>query len=506
MKKNSFLKMTQFAWVLVMALAIITTSCKKDDDDDTPGGGEIVLDGVYIKGAGTALADFDTKGKMVITRNEVLNDEYNKGEINEDHRPELVELYVAVKAGSDGFNIVTVAGSTKVTYGPGDDFAIVTEPHADEPKDGLWKGSVKETETPFTVETDGLYHVVFDTELKKIAIAKVNWGIIGGATPGGWGENTVFDAPEFNLETMTFTISSVTMFEDAWKFRYSNGWKIFLDEEFVTGVNDKIGLNVNTNFGGAINNLVPGGDNISNDKYYNYTYTFIYDLGSAFVATMEEESEPEPLPEFPEAMYLVGAGTAYGWDAPATHEDAIMHKCAGGGESEGLYWKILHLEAGQGFKVSAENWASPNLGFADVEEYDVNGVEVTDNGGNMDIAQSGMYMVLLDLRNDMTKLSVISPSVYGIGDVFGSWDEEVAENMFTIDNVNKTLVSPAFPNSGNVRMYVNHEWIPAWWNAEFNIFNGVIEYRNDGGDQEAVAVTAGQTATLHFDDNTGTIQ
>ena len=498
MKKN-LIKFSKVAWLMVMAFALITTSCKKDDDDDNGGGDDpvIVLDGVYIKGAGTALTDYDAKGMMNVTRNEVTQED----------RAELLELYIAVKGGADGFNIVTVEGATKTIYGPGDDFAVVAEADldADEPKDGLQRGTIKATDAKFTVPEDGLYHVVFDTELKKAAIAKVNWGIIGGATPGGWGDNTVFTAPTFDLETMTFEIPSVAITEDTWKFRYSNGWKIILDAEFDFGGADK-GIKVNTNFGGTVAALVPGGDNIANDTYANYKITMTYTLGSAFAATFDYESDGEPLAEFPEAMYLVGAGTFYGWDEPGTVDNAIMHKCAGGGESEGLFWKILYLEAGQGFKVSAAAWGTPNLGFAEVAEFDANGVEVTDNGGNLDIAESGMYTVVLDLRNETTRLSVIAPSVYGMGDTFGGWDEDMASALFTIENDAKTLMSPATVADGNIRMYVSHEWIPAWWNSEFNVFGTEIQYRNDGGDQDPVATTVGQVATLTFDDNTGIIE
>lgn len=131
MKKNSLFKMARFAWVFVMALAIVTTSCKKDDDDDNPSGGDdpvIVLDGVYVKGAGTALTDFDTKGKMSIARNEVVQED----------RAQLMELYVAVKAGAEGFNIITVEEGVQTVWGPGSDFAEVTELDGDEPTLGLW--------------------------------------------------------------------------------------------------------------------------------------------------------------------------------------------------------------------------------------------------------------------------------------------------------------------------------------------------------------------------------
>ena len=214
----------------------------------------------------------------------------------------------------------------------------------------------------------------------------------------------------------------------------------------------------------------------------------------------------EVLPEYPEAMYLVGDGTAYGWDTPGTVDNAIMHKCASA-TGEGIYWKILHLEANTGFKVSAASWNDPNLGFGGAD-MDAEGVTVTDNGGNMQVAESGMYIVVLNLRDDMTKLSIKTAAVYGIGDAFGAndWAEDAASCLFTIDNTAKTLTSPALTADGNIRIYASHSWIPAWWNAEFNLFSGVIEYRNEGGDQDAVAGTTDQVVTLHFDDNTGSIQ
>ena len=46
-----------------------------------------------------------------------------------------------------------------------------------------------------------------------------------------------------------------------------------------------------------------------------------------------------------------------------------------------------------------------------------------------------------------------------------------------------------------------------WWQTEFMVFNGKIEYREKGGDQEPrVPGTAGQTVTLDFINGTGSIQ
>ncbi len=490
--KKSILKLS---WLLIIAL-VSFTACKDDDDNggDNP---TPVEDGIYVIGEGTALTATDAKGMMKVTRNEVTQED----------RSQLLEIYIAVKAAGT-FNIVEVSGSVTKTYGPDSDFAIVSEADrdGDEPKVDFWRGGVLETDAKFTVSDAGLYHIVMDKELMKVAVAPVKWGVIGGATPGGWGENTEMPSASFDLNTMTFEVAEVTLLENEWKFRYSDGWKIILDADYDLG-DGKKGVKVNTNYGGAVDALVPGGANITNAKYGVYKITMTWTLGSGNSAAIEWVKDAEVLPEYPEAMYLVGAGTAYGWDAPGTKDSAIMHKLAGGGDNEGIFWKICHIEAGQGFKLSAANWVDPNLGFENIGEFDADGVTVTDNGGNLDIAESGMYMIVVDLRDGAnTKLSVIAPKVYGIGDAFGSWDEDVAANLFTVDNTAKTITSPATTADGNIRMYVSHSWIAAWWNAEFNVFDGYIMYRNDGGDQDAVATTTGNVATLSFDWNTGTIE
>ncbi len=468
-----------------MMMAVVVASCKKDDEPK-PDSDPIVEDGIYVVGAGTALTTFDLKGLMKSTKNEV----------DQVDRATLLELFIPVKAGADGFNIVKVAGSTKTTYGPGADFALVTEFQSDEPTGKFSRGTIAETTTKFTVAEDGLYHVVYDTELGIVVVAKAEWGVIGGATPGGWGSNTEMPVT-FNLNKMEFVKTELTLLQNDFKFRYTNGWKIFLDAEGT--------VKVNTNLGGSLTALVPGGDNIANAVYAIYTVGLTYELGKGFTATQVKTGDAEPLPTYPEAMFLVGDATAYGWATPGENAEAVMHKIAGGGDNEGIYWKIASLEAGLGFKLSAANWADPNLGFNEVNEFDVDGVVVTEAGGNMSVGTSGMYIFVLDLRNDTKKLSIREAAVYGIGDAFGSWDAGVEAYKFTVQNETKTLVSPALNASANVRMYAAHPWIPAWWNAEFNVFGTKIEYRNDGGDQEAVPGTAGQTVTLYFDDNTGSI-
>jgi len=470
-------------WLMMLAIFVMT-SCEKDPEEKPI----LVEDGYYVFGAGTALTDYDFKGLMKATKNEV----------DQSDRAGLYEIYIAVKQGADGFNIGKVSGGAAVVYGPGADFAEVAEADkiGDEPKLWFARGAAQETTNKFTVPEDGLYHVVYDIELNKAVVAKVEWGIIGGATPDGWGASTALPSSAFDLNAMSFEINDMILLAGDYKFRYSGGWKIVLDGELVR---------VNTNFGGTVDALVPGGSNITNTVAGLYTVKIDWTLNDGTTATVTKTGDYTP-PAYPEAMYIVGAGTAYGWDTPGTVDNAIMHKLAGGGPSEGIFWKICHIEGGQGFKLSAANWGNPNLGFGEVDEFDAEGVAVTSDGGNMSVAESGMYMVVLNLRDELKKVSIKAVEVYGIGNAFGGWDSQMAASKFTVDNTAKTVTSPALPAAGDIRMYAYHAWIPAWWNPEFNVYEGVIEYRNDGGDQAAVAGTVGQVITLSFDDNTGSIE
>jgi len=492
MKNFQLKSLMNLSWFFVLALVIATSSCKKDD----PTPPAVIEDGVYVKGLGTALTDYDAKGLMKVARNEVTQADRSK----------LMELYVAIKAGADGFNLVVVTGGTPKVYGPGADFAVVAAPTQDEPSGAAFsRGSYVESATPFTVSEDGLYHVVIDTELNIIVIARVKWGIIGGATPNGWGGSTALPSTGFDLNKMTFELADVILVAGDYKFRYSDGWKIEIDPNFDLG-DGNTGVKVNTNFGGtAFTSLVAGGANITNADPGVYTISITWESGVGTTANLVKTADYTP-PAYPAEMFIVGDATAYGWDTPGTKDAAAMHKAAGGSPTEGIFWKICYIETGKGFKVSAENWGTPNIGFAEVDEFDANGETVSDNGGNMSVATSGMYMVVLNLQDSKQKISVTPAKVYGMGDAFGGWTEDVAANLFTIDNTAKTITSPALSADGNIRMYVDHAWIPDWWNAEFNVYSGVIEYRNDGGDQAAAAGTTGQVITLTFDDNTATVQ
>lgn len=451
---------------------------------------EDIQQGIYITGTATVYSGEAPAAAL--------------GLITLDHatvkeRDELVGIYTWLKADGE-FTISIAPAPNEVTgYGNGGEIKQTA---------AISVYSLEQNGTPFKVNSDGFYYVIVNTELNEINILPVNYGVIGAATPKGWDGETALAAPSFNDRTTVTWKGNVNMTSGGYKFRYSGDWgqQISVTDGDPAKIFTDLGNleNAGPLSAGGMTQVRPGGPDFETNVGGEFEFTIQYDLRTrVFNATYKLLGEAVIPPEYPDAMYLVGEATAYGWDTPGTVADAEMHKVA---ENPGLYWKILSLEGGKGFKISNANWADPNLGFGEMDSFDPDGVAVSDDGGNLTIATSGIYTVVVDLREDETKLSIVPAKVYGMGNAFGGWGEDQESNLFTVNNTSKTLISPALPADGDIRMYVSHEWIPSWWQAEFNVYGTDIIYRNEGGDQEAVPGTTGQVITLHFDDNTGSIE
>nr|WP_321408809.1 SusF/SusE family outer membrane protein [uncultured Carboxylicivirga sp.] len=391
---------------------------------------------------------------------------------------EVIENAQNIELEQDGSNVQTLGGNYTITLNvTGQTFSIVQNSASELTN---WTG------------------VVLDAVGSGISSDNANATADGSSW--NWGNVLIGDdegKPASNGTTFTWKWTGIILEADeGFKLRTLNG--VAAPEN---GISFDVGYSA-LDVDNSTDKVVDNGGNLSVNAKGEYTITLEIDAanGDAKKIIIEEYTQ------YPEQIFLVGDATAYGWDTPGTKSEAVMHKIAGGDANLGVFWKIAYLEAGKGFKISAADWTSPNVGFGEVTEFDVNGQTVSDNGGNMSIATSGMYTIVIDLRGGTTKVSVTDVMVYGIGDAFGGWDENVAGNLFTVDNTAKTVTSPALTGNASIRSYVDHEWIPAWWNAEFVPNTGVIEYRNDGGDPSAIAGTAGQVITYVFDDNTCTLE
>jgi hypothetical protein len=282
------------------------------------------------------------------------------------------------------------------------------------------------------------------------------------------------------------------MLESEWKVRFSGGWKIFM--------NDDGSIKVNTNFGGSLDALEAGGGNIANEEYAVYAFEMTWSLDDGHSLTQTKTGDAEPLPEYPEELYMIGASIG-GWDWEANGIQMIPVF-----DHPNAFWRIVWIEAGvadAGIKFApGKEWVG-DFGVDDDTQPGV-GDHLIGGSNVPDVTETGHYMVWVDLERD--SISVATPEVYLIGDAVGTWDPATAENMFTVDNANEKLSITKELAAANLRMHAWHKWHYDWWQHEFNIFNGMIEYRGTGGDQDAVPVVAGSaTIDLMFKTDEGSI-
>lgn len=372
-------------------------------------------DGYYIKGPATAYPGLNENTKMQVTRNEV----------NQTPDPNLLELYIPVKAGAGGFCIVRVLGSVYTYYGPGSDFTTITAGSPDEPKVPFQRGSYSENPAMFTVPDDGMYHVVIYLNTMRAVVVPVHWGMIGSATSNGWVSSVPMDEPAFNLTSMSWSIDSLALMAGEWKFRYSDGWKVEIDTTVNIGGGFH-GVRVNANFGNAVNALVPGGANIVNYEPGYYTCVLEYILGSAFQATLTKTGE---LPATNWTGVVCDAvGTGISPDNPAATPDTSSwhwgYQMLGdnGGipfVNGSLYtwtWSNIIIEAYQGFKVRTLNGLPPPSGGAsfDAGYNELNQTssapELINNGGNLMSTIRASYTITLNIdagNNDTKELIIV---------------------------------------------------------------------------------------------------
>lgn len=383
--KELFLKSTKTLVIMAALFGVITLNSCKDDEEVTPAEEELVEDGFYIQGPSSAYAGYDIKATLSSTRNEVLQED----------RATLLEIFVALKAG-DGFNIMQVAGNERTSWGPGTDWASAMGGN-EEPQVDIQRGAIATTSTRFTVPTDGLYHVVIDTETGKGAVVPVEWGFIGQSTPGGWSGDTKFDAPAFDMTTMTWSLTGVEMGGGEWKFRYSGGWKVEIDTTIDLG-DGKKGIKFNTNFGndaaGAAfaGALVPGGDNYT-DASGVYDVSMTWTAGSGHTAVYTKTGDL-PARDFSAVeVGLIGDGVQDGnWDgelfATTPAKDGDVYTWAYNG---------VQLASAGGFKLrTAGTWDDINEGYSDIVT-GPSASDIQDNGGNMQAKADGTYDIVFTI-------------------------------------------------------------------------------------------------------------
>ncbi|MEN9918069.1 MAG: hypothetical protein RL662_505 [Bacteroidota bacterium] len=401
----------------------------------------------------------------------------------DDTKQGIYSMYTWLKASGD-LSIIKVANDgTKALWGKGEavaGHALTTTLVADAPS--------------FKVAKDGLYLLIYNSTLNQLTIIPANFGIIGDATPEGWGGETLLPTIEYKESNYTVEFrGKFPLTKNQMKFRFNGDWTIQIpyDASSTIKVHTNVGSTANgdgdTKLTAGSTSVVAGGKNLAVEEGAAYDITLKFELGSGTFSTSAIKGEIIA-PTYPEKLYMIG--TDFGnwiWDASGVVELVPVNGV------EGAFWCINYFNANTGFKwAPGKAWDGS---FSELKE--AIGYTIVD--GNANLATSGLYVVYIDMKAD--KIAVEPAMIHGIGDAFGNWDS--GKNPFTVTGDKATITVSA---DGDLRMYVGSSIATSdWWSREFNIYDGKIIYRGTGGDQAAVSVKAGNTVTLDFKAGNGSI-
>ena len=477
-------KLSLFVSALAIAMGAVSCSEKNDSDINLD---DIVLDGFYVYGDATGSAKVDSKNSMAAGINEV----------DKASRTGMYEKYIYLEANKDFALIENSAGNMKfygaelveVNYGY-DETDENCKNYEDNPNMLIQQGKliIGDTAPKMRVKETGLYHIVLDSNVNgdladgaQIIIQKADFGVRGGMN--SWG----FTAGEQKMEngTITYTWKDQSLAKSGeFKFASCHGWKINLDANGIVKAEVSFGP------GSKEGTLGVGTGNITVEKAGLYDITLTYapsagDIAAAFTYTITLTQEST----MPETMYINGndfGGSTWDWNASTIVEMVPVHS------HPGMFWAVRHMTTSTEFKFCAvKAW---NGDFTTLK---------TNEGfitpGNNKVEADGIYTIIVDLG--ASKVTVMPAEVYGMGDCFGNWD--MGKNPFNADGSKLTITAA---KAGNLRMYTRIPGINDWWQAEFNIYDGKIDYRANGGEQAAVPASAGQTVTLDFNTESGSIK
>ena len=311
------------------------------------------------------------------------------------------------------------------------------------------------------------------------------WSLIGTLNGTGW--DTDFDLQNTSGDIWVIKNVAVTA-NDEFKIRADHAWNTSVGGPEANDVSTIDAGNPYEVYKPVLGTAFAAGDkNIHIGVEGVYTITFDYAAQTILI---------EEYQEFPEHLYMIGEEFG-GWDWGSdgvVEMTPVLNKPEWGSEAPGQFYTIRFIHAGKGFKFCSQRaWSGDFWGLETNDGF-------TESGGNCTVAEDGVYLVHVDFKNG--KVHVEPARVYGIGDCFGGWNEEMSGALFaTTDG----KVSQTVPNDGNVRMYVASAIATSpWWSREFNVLDGKITPRILD-ELAGVPVKAGDKVTLDFNAGTGTI-
>jgi hypothetical protein len=315
-----------------------------------------------------------------------------------------------------------------------------------------------------SVGTTGYYKLNVDTENLTYAFTLIETiGVIGTATPGGWGSST---ALTYNDTDKTWS-ADIDLTGGALKFRANDAWTI--------------------NYGPADGNALvgtlvfddPGAVNIQDAGNYTINVDFSKTKSPGYIYSITKN-----LGGPPSTLWL--PGEYQGWN-PST---APTIKSVTANAYEGY----VYISAATGYKfTSAPDWDHINYGDAGTP-----GVLTTDGLANgMGLSEAGYYKFNVNV-SALTYTAVLINTMGMIGTATpGSWDSSTAMTYDIANDVWKGTVNLV---PGALKFRANNEWTINYGPADAGSLTGTLIFDDPG----AINITEAGNYTVTVDFSRGT--
>ncbi len=319
------------------------------------------------------------------------------------------------------------------------------------------------SEEAISVGESGYYRIRANTEMLTCELARVEFGAIGDATPGGWNTSTplTYD-PARNVWEGTMSLSN-----GALKFRANNEWTI--------------------NYGPATDALEgalrlddPGAISIPEAGTYTITADFSKTKSPDFTYTVKKVSDDVP----PAQLWV--PGEYQGWNPGA----APTIKAVNSDVFEGY----VYISSPTGYKfTSAPDWDHINYGDAGT----VGNLTTDGLAGSLGLANAGVYRFKVNVNaltytaDLINSMGMVGPATAGGSDA--GWNASVPMTYNAESDVWTATLDLA---PGALKFRANNEWTINYGPADSNSLEGTLIFDDPGA--VSVPEAGNYTVTVDF--------
>ncbi len=384
----------KFSTLAMVAISVLFTACNPDDDIIIDPGTEGIQVGNGFYMASTAA---DPTASDVLVAETVEDDGFSSQD-----RTGFLANYIYVAAGS--YNIVEITDK-EITKSLGGTAETVTDMGSGCDHNDYTLVSLAEDGAAVSVGA-GFYKVTYDQTTAELILIKIeNAGVIGSATPGGWGADTKLEGSA-TADGGSWSATDVTLRgAGEYKVRFNCRWNLDRRIDPDAGFAADNAYQLFTNLGGSASDLLPGNDGpnipFADGDDAIFTVTLNWTPADGFTLDLEKTDDAPVITFTPDdhQWAIIGDATAGGWD---TDTDFNYEGFDSGTNT--YTWKGASIDLIEGgFKFRTNDSWDENIGWGQVV-LTGDTADFSDDGGNIKVAAGGVgnYIVVMTTNDDGT--------------------------------------------------------------------------------------------------------